>query len=337
MKGIFAFTILLIPILLLSINVKIYHVGESSLRIKKTDKGIFIIDSLKGSIYYLHEGKERVIRGFLFPLWVDVLGNYLYVTDVKRGYVYKVDLSSFDIISKVYVRRPEFVKIYKGKIYVTSNDEIYELNKNLKLLRKWGFCAKSVYFYFYEDFLLHMNYWKSKNCPDVTIIDLKSGKVVKNLYLGFERPLRFLAIYDKWIFLDYKTGDLAFVRKSHVTKKINLPAYSYDMVYYENKIVVSNLFEKSLYIIDPVLYKVSKVQLNCQVGDLETFNDHLFFSCIFDNYVYSMNNWKLEWKMPCKYPVMISKDEEGIYLLCIDEGKVKFIDMGGKITEKGGL
>ncbi len=336
MKRNFALTILLIPILLLSINVKIYHVGEFSLRIKKTVKGIFIIDSLKGSIYFLHEENEGVIRGFLFPLWVDTLGNYLYVTDVKRGYVYKIDLFSFNMVSKVYVKRPEMIKIYKGRIYVSSNNEVYELDKDLRILRKWKFCAKSVYFYFYEDFLLHMNYWKSKDCPDVTIIDLKSGKVVKNLYLGFERPFRFLSMYDKWVFLDYKTGDIAFVRNFHIIKRINLPAYSYDIVYYESKIVVSNLFEKSLYIVDPILYRISKVQLNCQVGDLEVFNDHLFLSCIFDNYVCSMKNWKLEWKISCEYPVMMAKDDKGIYLLCADEGKVKFINMGGKIKGKEG-
>lgn len=336
MKRKIIFTIFLFPILLLSTAVKIYHISGYPLRIKKTEKGIFVIDSLGGVIYFIHEDKKEAIKGFSFPLWVDTAGDALYVTDVKGECVYKIELSSLEIIDKVYIKRPEMIKAYRGRIYISSGNEIYELDKNLEILRKWKFCAKSVYFYFYGDYLLHMNYWKAKGSPAVTIINLRSGKVVKNLYLGFERPLRFLSICNKWIFLDYKTGDIAFVRNFHVVKRIDLPSYSYDIVHYQNKIVVSNLFEKFLYIIDPATYKVSKMRLDCQVGDLESLNDHLFLSCIFDNYVCSISNWDLERKVPCKYPVMMTKDENGVYLLCTDERKVKFISVGGKIVKKEG-
>ena len=326
----------IISILLFGITVKQYYVAGTPLRMKETDHGLFIIDSLNGSIYFIHGEQQKVIDDFSFPVWVDTLGNYLYVTDVKGECVYKVSLASFSIVEKVSIKRPEMIKVYNGKIYVSSRNEIYELSKDLKVLRKWRFCASSVYFYFYGDYLLYMNYWKAKKCPDVTVINLKNGNVVKDLYLGFERPLRFLPIYDKWIFLDYKTGKIVFMRNFHVVKRINISPYSYDIVYYKSKIVVSNLFEESLYIIDPVSYKVSKMPLNCEVGDMEVFNDCLFLSCIFDNNVFGMNNWNLIWKIPCKYPIMVTKSNEGVYMLCGDEGKVKFIDVGGKIANEGG-
>ena len=289
--------------------------------------GVIVVDSLASKVYIVDGyGIKSIISGLNFPVWARYWDGKVYISDVEEK---EVSAWSMDgkKISSSEIYRPEMLKIYRGKVYVSSGKAIYELDKNLNVLRKWVFHSNSVYFYFFGDEMIYLNYWQWKDGPDVEIVDLKTGKLARALELGLERPLRYLRYGDMDVFLGYKSGDVVFVKGMDVVWRVNLPPFSYDMVEYKGKIVVSNLYRSGLYVIDPVIRSVEHVDLPYHFGDLTVLGDFLIGGAVYENALVVLDNFRLVSKEECGYPVMVGVWKGQAVGLCSNEGAVCFVNL----------
>ena len=315
--------LLILPLLSFSYSLKCFRVGEVPLRFWE-GKGVFtIVDSLHGKVFSLIGNEVFKMEGFKFPVWAIYAGGSYYVSDIKAGKVFKISKKG-KVERSLSLPRPEMIKIHNGRIYVSSGRSLYEISKDLKILRRWTFEARSVYFYFKNDLLLWLNYWKEKNMSDVQVIDLKSGKEVRKIRANLSRPFRFMEIgKGRSVLLDYGSGDLVILENLSPIKRIDLPRFSYGLTFFKGKILVSNLSKNFIYVVDPDSFSVRRIKTPHPFADLAVFGENVAAAAIFNGEVTIMNlQGEVVYRKRCSYPVMLKRIQNGVAFLCSDDGKI---------------
>ena len=300
-------------------------VGIHPLRMTTTSLGILVMDSTQSTVYLIDDyGIKTALTSLNFPVWARILNGKIYIADVEDKSVSVWDTSG-KLLGKVNIYRPQMLKIYKGKIYVSSGKTLYELSDDLRILKKWKFSSSSVYFYFDENKLIYLNYWQWDASPDVEIVDLNTGTIIERLELGLERPLRFIKWKDYYVFLGYKTGDVVFVKNGEILWKVNLPPFSYDMIALGDRIFISNLLKKGLYSLDPIKKTVEKIDLPYCISDMAVKDSKIIAAAIYDNLALLLKDGEITGKCSCSYPVMVNFWNGYAVALCSSEGSVCFM------------
>ncbi len=327
-RFLFVVSLVAASVMLFSIKMYCFPVGNHPLRLNVSDGYITVSDSLHGRVAIFHKNKfVSEIKGLNFPVWALVYNGYVYITDVDEGKIFRYTISG-EYVNSYDIFRPEMIKVYNGKVYVSAGKTIYEFTPQLDFLRKWTFPCGSVYFYFKDNTLVYLNYWQWKNVEDVYYVDLKSGNVIKKMNLGLKRPFRYVQFRDFEIFLDYSLGDVVVLKNGKVFWRVDLPALSYGLAVYNSNIYVTNLSRNVLYIIELESKSLKKVKTPYPLGDIVFYENVLVGGGVFDDKVAIFDadgNFLKEFS--CNYPVMITKTENGVAVLCSDSGKICFIDL----------
>ena len=312
--------LLITPILALSIEISRIHIGGVPMRMRLTPYGLLVIDSIEGRVVLLKESERIEIDGFRFPVWADACCGGIYITDLKSSSVFLY--KNGRIVKAVKIPKPEMVKIWNEKVFVSDGDKVHILDKDLKMLRTYEFPSKSVYFYLISGKLFHMEYWGDH--PDVTVVDLSSGERVSYDF-GMKRPFKVVKSRRALIFLDYM-GKLV-VLKGLDRKVFTLPPFTYGMAVEGDRVFISTLSKREIYVVDTSNVKLERIKIPSPAGSLESCCGRLIACGIFEDEVYVLKDGKLEKTIECEYPIMIEPDPPFVYVLCSDSGEVLKLDL----------
>ena len=311
---------LIVPMLALSIEFSRIHIGGTPMRMRLTPYGLLIVDSIGGRVVLLREGEKIEIDGFRFPVWADACCGGIYVTDLKSSSVFLY--KNGKIVKTVKIPKPEMVKIWNERVFVSDGNKIHILDKDLIKIRTYEFPSRSVYFYLISGKLFHMEYWGDH--PDVTVVDLNSGERISHDF-GMKRPFRVVKSGHALVFLDYM-GKLV-VLKGLDRKTFTLPSFTYGMTVDKDRVFVSTLSKPEIYVIDTNDMKLRRIRIPSPAGSLENCCGRLIACGIFEDEVYVLKNEKIEKRIECEYPIMVEPDPPFVYVLCSDSGEVLKLDL----------
>ena len=290
------------------------------MRMRLTTYGLLIVNSIEGKVTLLKEKEKIEIDGFKFPVWADACCGGIYVTDLKSSSVFLY--KNGKIVKAVKIPKPEMVKIWNGKVFVSDGNKVHIFDANLEEVRTYEFPSKSVYFYLISGRLFHMEYWGDH--PDVTVVDLNSDERISYDF-GMKRPFRVVKSEQALIFLDYM-GKLV-VLKGLDRKTFTLPSFTYGMAVDKDRVFVSTFSKPELYVIDTNDMKLRRIRIPSPAGSLESCCGRLIACGIFEDEVYVLKDGKLEKRIECEYPIMVEPDPPFVYVLCSDSGEVLKLDL----------
>ncbi len=306
--------------LVFSLYISFQNVGGHPLRMRMTPYGLVVIDSVNGVVKLLENGVViSQIDDLQFPVWADVCCGGIYISELKKS---RVLLWKAGKIEKwVRVPRPEMLLAKDERIYVSSDNDVYIFDKNLNLLKKLSFPAKSVYFSVDNNRIIHLEYWGDH--PDITIASLK-GSYRESIDLGLSKPFQYANVDGKTFVLDF-LGKLATMVGGE-KRILRVGRFSYGMTFNRKNVYVSSLVESFLREINVKTLRQRFIRIPSPAGAIESCCGYLVACGVFKNEVYILKDGLIKTIKGCDYPLMTVSDPPFVYVLCSDSGKVLKID-----------
>ena len=266
----------------LNIYLDTYHIGPYGLCLSSNKEKIYLSNIYDNSIYKI-DIKNMEVEDFLpvgkFPVCVKVYEKLVYVLCSDSNSVSIIDEESFNLIENITVgEKPGDIEIDKltKKIYIVNNNgyslDIIDLNKNsidriklnknpikIQIDNNLIYILSSI-----NNGVLNISNISIMNITDNAIIkSINIDGIYNNMYKPFGKEMVYItSLENGYIFkIDLNTGKT--IAKRHIDGMPN------KIIYFENKILISNISKNCITIFDIFEDKILKhIKVGIEPNDL---------------------------------------------------------------------